>query len=273
MQEKTRLVMLTEHSPFMMGFVYLTKEGRAVVIDGGSAEDMPWLFEIVGNRQIAAWILTHPHMDHVSGFADVVEKGERLPQIEKVYYNFPSPEFVERCEGDEDGGSRAFARVEDRIRDRAVIVEPGLQLDVDELHFDFLFCGGERYAEYRPNLGVNESSLVVRVTSPGLRSALFLADLGPAGGRDLLKNCGDKLPSDIVQMAHHGHSGVTKAVYEKIAPKACLWCAPEWLWEEADEEFEPELWGTRHQRKWMDELGVKEHYVTKDGTQDIPLEK
>ena len=109
------------------------------------------------------------------------------------------------------------------------------------------------------------------MTAPGLRSVLFLGDLGPEGGRDLLQTCADKLPSDVVQMSHHGHSGVTKEVYEKIAPRVCLWCAPDWLWEEEDVEFEPELWGTKHQRKWMEELGVREHYVTKDGTQEIPL--
>ena len=105
----------------------------------------------------------------------------------------------------------------------------------------------------------------------GNEKRAFLGDLGPEGGRDLLKMCGDKLSSDIVQMSHHGHGGVTEEVYKTIAPKACMWCAPEWLWEEDDVEHEPELWGTRHQRKWMYNMGVTEHYVTKDGTQEIKL--
>lgn len=269
---KTQLVMLTEHSPFMMSFVYLTSAGRAVVIDGGRPEDMPWLFEVVGERPIAAWILTHPHLDHVSGFIEVVASHERDAQIEKVYYSFPSVEFAKRCDPDE-ATREDFARIEPLIENKSVLVDPGLQIQVDELTIDFLFCGGERHEWPKPNLAVNESSIAFRVTAPGLRSALFLGDLGPESGRELLRDCGDRLPSDIVQMAHHGHSGVTKEVYARIAPKACLWCAPDWLWEEEDVEFEPELWGTIHQRKWMDELGVTEHYVTKDGTQQIPLEK
>ena len=96
-------------------------------------------------------------------------------------------------------------------------------------------------------------------------------DLGPEAGKDLLKNCGEKLPSDIVQMAHHGHSGVTEEVYQKIAPQACMWCAADWLYDEEDYEIEPGLWGTKHARKWMENLGVKTHYVTKDGTLKIKL--
>ena len=269
----TQLYMITEHSPFMMSFVYLTRAGRAVVIDGGRPQDMPYLFEIVKDRPIAAWILTHPHLDHISGFNMIVSRGEHDRQIERVYYNFPSAAFALRCDGDDAQALLDFLAIEPRIRDRAVIAQAGDKAKIDELDIRFLYVGGERHEYPKPNLAVNESSLVFRVTSPGLRSALFLGDLGPEGGRDLLRLCPEDLPSDIVQMAHHGHSGVTEAVYAAIAPRACLWCAPEWLWEEEDVEFEPELWGTRHTRKWMDKMGVTEHYITKDGTQRIPLEK
>ena len=63
-----KLYMLTEHSPFMMSFVFITDQNRAVIIDGGNPEDMPHLRKIVSGREIAAWILTHPHFDHISGF-------------------------------------------------------------------------------------------------------------------------------------------------------------------------------------------------------------
>ena len=50
-----------------------------------------------------------------------------------------------------------------------------------------------------------------------------------------------------------------------------MWCAREWLYNEPDIEFEPESFGTMHTRKWMDKLSVTEHYVTMNGTQEIPL--
>lgn len=266
----TELYMITEYSPFKMGFVFLTDGGQAVVIDGGRPSDMPPLLEIVGDRKIAAWILTHPHLDHISGFNDLIKNGFDTRQIGKVYYNFPSVEFIKRCEP-QYTDRPDFEEILPTLGDKAVVVQPGIQVQVDELNIAFLFCGEERYYLPKPNLAVNESSIVFQVTAPGMKRVLFLGDLGPEGGRDLLKTYGDKLKSEIVQMAHHGHSGVTEEVYQNIDPEACMWCAPDWLWEEEDYEIEPELWGTKHTRKWMEKLPVKKHYVTKDGTQSIQL--
>lgn len=267
-----KLYMLTEHSPFMMSFVFITDKDNAVIIDGGRKADMEHLREIVGERNISAWILTHPHVDHIEGFVDEMEKGEITHRVEKVYYNFPSEEFTVKCATEIlPHVITDFNRLLPGFSDKCVIVSPGMKIDIDELNVEFLFCGEQRYYMPKPNLAVNESSIVFKCTSPGMRSVLFLADLGPEGGRDLLKNCGNKLKSDIVQMSHHGHGGVTEDVYKAISPEACMWCAPEWLWEEEDVEHEPELWGTWHQRKWMYNMGVTEHYVTKDGTQEIKL--
>ncbi len=272
-----KLYILHEFSPFMMSFLFITDNDTAVIIDGGRPEDMPNLLNYVGNRKIAAWILTHPHIDHITGFIDEVKKGDILDRIEKVYYNFPSSEFVNSCEKPdcEDGihSIDKFYEILPIIKDKTVIAEAGLECNINGLNIDFIFCGGEKHKMPRPNLAVNESSICFKVTAPNMRSVLFLGDLGPAGGKDLLKECGDKLPSDIVQMAHHGHMCVTEEVYKKINPKACMWSARDWLYNEPDIEMQPEVYGTMHTRKWMDKLGVTEHYVTMNGTQEIPLFK
>lgn len=91
------------------------------------------------------------------------------------------------------------------------------------------------------------------------------------------------MKSDIVQMAHHGHMNVGMEVYAEIMPEACLWCCADWLYDEpevpkyladADKLFRNgriRIYGTAVTRKWMDILGVKTHYVTKDGTNCIEL--
>lgn len=269
-----KLYMLTEHSPFMMGFVFITDQDHAVVVDGGRPADMSQLQRLVGDRTIKAWIFTHPHEDHISGFVSEIQKQTVYERVEKIYYNFPSEEFVVAQPTETlPHVISDFYRFYPNFSEKCVEVNPPFSVKLDELCVDFLFCGGEKYLYPRPNLAVNESSLVFKVTSPEMRSVLFLGDLGPEGGRDLLRRQGDKLKSDIVQMAHHGHAGVEKNVYERIAPEACLWCCPEWLWNEEDVEHEPGLWGTMHQRKWMYELGVNEHYVSMNGLQEIQLKK
>ncbi|MCR5263003.1 MAG: MBL fold metallo-hydrolase, partial [Clostridiales bacterium] len=96
--------------------------------------------------------------------------------------------------------------------------------------------------------------------------------LGVAGGEKLLACNGDKLKSDIVQMAHHGQNGVDRPVYEAIAPKICLLPTPQWLWDnDAGKGYDTHTWKTIVVQGWMREIGADEWYIAKDGEQMIEL--
>jgi glyoxylase-like metal-dependent hydrolase (beta-lactamase superfamily II) len=73
---KTKMYVLTETSLFMMSYVIITKEGNAIIIDGGRPEDVPLLREKIKGHPIKAWFLTHPHFDHVSAFNYLVKEGD-----------------------------------------------------------------------------------------------------------------------------------------------------------------------------------------------------
>ncbi len=282
------LHMLTETSEFMMGFVLVTDKDNCIIIDGGRPLDMPLLKETVAGRHISAWILTHAHLDHISGFVDEMEKnGGADFDIEKVYFNMPDydalisnhnvPDYAYFKSELEDTLPK-FNAVKEKFADKAHVVKQGETLTVDEVNIEFLYTFHDGLYS---NL-MNDSSLVFKITTPNT-SVLFLGDLGPDGGDVLFSESHDKLKSDIVQMAHHGHMNVSMEVYAAIMPKACLWCCPAWLYDEpalpwylSDRKrmFEMgrgRMYGTALTREWMDILGVKKHYVTKDGTQIIPL--
>ena len=154
----------------------------------------------------------------------------------------------------------------------------GESLDIDEIHIDFLFS----YHEGLTANIINDSSLVFKVTTPN-KTVMFLGDLEHDAGDLLFRESRHLLKSDICQMAHHGHMNVGMEVYAAIMPEACLWCCADWLYNEP--EIPPYLedaqrlrrmgrirmYGTAVTRKWMDILGVRKHYVTKDGTQRIEL--
>lgn len=274
----------------MMGFVIVTAEDHAIVIDGGRPEDMPLLKKLVGGRHISAWILTHAHNDHISGFVDEWKKnGAADFDIERVYYHFPPyRELISRADEAPNPAYfkrelnemlPAFLEIEPMLGDRAVIVSKGDTVTLDECRIEFLFS-------YRDGLFgnlMNDASLVFRISTPH-KSVIFLGDLGPeAGDLLLLEQCG-RLSADIVQVAHHGHMGVGPEIYIEIMPKACLWCAPDWLYEEQEILYNghsgfferrakgrSRLYGTKMTRKWLDAIGVREHYVSKDGTQAIEL--
>ena len=282
------LYQITETSKFMMSFVLITDQENCIVIDGGRPEDMPLLKEYVGGRHISAWILTHAHMDHISGFVDEMNKnGGADFDIGTIYYHFPpydeligktDVEDIDYFRSELNSMLPAFNAAKPVFENKIHIVTQGETLDIDDVHIDFLFSYHEGLTA---NL-MNDSSLVFKVTAPN-KTVLFLGDLGPDGGDVLFRESRHLLKSDLCQMAHHGHMNVGMEVYAEIMPEACLWCCADWLY---DEEEVPKylkdveklrrmkrirMYGTAVTRKWMDILGVKTHYVTKDGTNRIEL--
>lgn len=288
MNEKTLLYQITETSRFMMSFVLVTKENNAIVIDGGREADMPLLKEYIAGRHISAWILTHAHNDHIDGFISEFKKN-RLSDfdIEKVYYRFPPYHELKGREDVPDVGYfnreldeilPAFLEIEPELSKIAHVVNQGEQIAIDECTIDFIFA----YHDGLFSNLMNDASLVFSIKTPN-KKVLFLGDLGPEGGDVLYEESRHLLKADIVQMAHHGHMNVGMEVYAEIMPEACMWCCPDWLYDECEIppylENREKLWemgrqrmyGTAVTRRWMDILGVKTHYVTKDGTNVIEL--
>ena len=286
---KTCLYQIAPSANYMMGFVLIMRENNAIVIDGGRAADMPRLKEYIGRRKIKAWIMTHPHEDHVGGLISELERNGGCDfDVEAFYYNFPPYEkwsaLTERdvpClsyfRDEINEILPAFLRVFHTIKDRAHVVAEGDSVTVDECRIDFIYT----YKEGLYANPINDASLVFKITTPRT-SVLFLGDLGADGGDILFRESAHLLRADIVQMAHHGHMNVGLEVYAAIAPSVCLWCCPDWLYEEKlmapQTDYErirgmgrSRLFGTELTRAWMDMLGVKTHYVSKDGTHEIEL--
>ena len=286
---KTLLYQIAPTGNYMMSFVIVTKENNAIVIDGGRPSDMPRLKEYIGGRKIKAWIMTHPHEDHLGGLVSELERnGGADFDVEAFYYNFPSYEKWSRLtERDVPCYSYfmdeinellpAFLRVFPLIESRAHVVTKGDSVTIDECRIDFLYS----FRDGMYSNPINDASLAFKLVTPR-KSVMFLGDLGADGGDVLFEESGDLLRADIVQMAHHGHMNVGFEVYAAIAPTVCLWCCPDWLYEEKalfpQTDFErirkmkrSRLFGTEMTRAWMDMLGVREHYVSKDGTHEIEL--
>ncbi len=284
---ETTLYQIAETSEFMMSFVIVTKQDNVIVIDGGRAEDMPSLKEHIGGRHISMWILTHPHTDHIGGFISEFRKNNAADfDIEKVYYNFPPYEIINNTDvedyeyysSDINETLPEFLEVLPRFEDKTHIVKQGESVSVDEVRIDFLYS----YHEGLTANIINDSSLVFKLTTPN-KSVLFLGDIGPDGGDVLYRESRHLLNADIVQMAHHGHMNCSMEIYAAIMPEACMWCCRDWLYDEAEvPEYLSDveklrqmgrirMYGTKITRDWMDILGVKTHYVTKDGTQKIIL--
>ena len=148
-------------------------------------------------------------------------------------------------------------------------VQLGEKFEIDNITIEVL---GVINPEITSPNAINNSSMVFKMNLPNT-SLLFLGDLGHEGGEKLLAGAfSSKLPSDYVQMAHHGQQGVSEAVYQAINPKFCLWPTPDWLWDnDKGEGKNSGPWKTLEVREWMDKLDVQKHYVMKDGLHKIKL--
>ncbi|MBE6633582.1 MAG: MBL fold metallo-hydrolase [Ruminococcaceae bacterium] len=264
--KRAQLHVLTEYSQYSMGFVIITPEDRAIIIDGGRSQELPNVAAHVGDRPVAAWILTHPHSDHINCINHALKhKHPLIERTEKFIYHFHDLDFYSQYAKE---GERQpyldFLEWSGGIQDRVLHPVTGDEIEIDGLRIEFLFHKDERFTSNVPN----DSSLVFRVHGRK-QNILFLGDLGPIAGRELLRRHGDYLQSDVVQMAHHGHMCVEKDVYEAIDPRACIWCCQAWLYRENDRLILPDMYGVAMTRRWMEEIGVTEHYVTKDGDQII----
>ncbi len=287
MNENTVMYQITETSEFMMSFVIITKENNAIIIDGGAPEDMPLLKQYIGGRHVSAWILTHAHLDHIGGFiSEAGRNGLADFNPSRVYFNFPPLSLAEEGQVIDREATRrdfsesipAFLEIYPTLQGRKTILHQGDRLQFDEVTIDVLFTWRKELL----NNPMNDSSTVFRLSTPN-KSVLFLGDLGPEGGDILFRESRHLLKSDMVQMAHHGQAGVGLEVYAAIMPEACIWCSNEKIFENGEAFWGPmeteelrrrgwiRMYGTALTRQWMDILGVKTHYVSKDGTNKIVL--
>ena len=272
MNGKNVLHQLTSQSHSqMMSYIIETADNKIIVIDGGNACDCDYLFSNIQNIRksagfddihIDSWILTHAHDDHVDAFYHAFEHRLREFSVGNIYYKFPLRELVEKHEPSATHTVDRFNALLPRFADKAHIINKGDVIKVGEATFTVL---------YSPDFSIthnfiNNTSLVI-MAEIASDKILFLGDLGVEAGNKLLETDGNSLRADFVQMAHHGQNGVTREFYEAVSPKACLWDTPLWLWNnDAGKGYDTHIWQTVIVRGWMDELGVKTHYVTKENT-------
>lgn len=248
-----------------LSIVIKSPNGKLIVIDGGWEADADKLSSLILQQggKVDAWLITHPHEDHVGALCAILNDGARKIKIDKIYCSLATPEWYRQVSptgaGIADQLLNAFTKLP--VGTVTNNVGQGTEINIDDVNIRVLNNRGV----YTYN-GVNNSSLVYKIRVSG-QSILILGDLAYDGGKDLIKTCtAAELKSDIVQMAHHGQQGVDRDAYALIAPTTCLWPSPAWLWNNDNGGgVGSGPWGTLTTRAWMDALGVKDNRSLKDG--------
>ena len=265
-----RLTMLANQTDSqMMSFLIETPEGKLIVIDGGTDGDAAYLQQKILEKggRVHAWLITHPHYDHVGALHNILSQPQIPVTIEHIYYSFADLQWY-------------YDVGDSQVDLPGVLLNDFKRLPASSVHGDIMkgqeIMVGSAKITVLNNLyrlaekPVNNSSIAYTVEINGTKM-MFLGDLGERGGERLLKDVGEEnISCDIVQMSHHGQRGVSERFYRILRPKICLWPTPQWLWDNDDGGGKGTgPWLTATTREWMEKLEIERHYCMKDGDQVI----
>jgi len=246
----------------ILSVIIETSQGKLIVVDGGLGADSDYLLSQIQQKggHVSAWLITHPHGDHAGALYKILQDGAQGIQIDGIYYAFGEPEWYTIHDPEEQ--TMAISLIGTLAGLPPEILHPVSRnqfIQVDDVTIQVM---NDRY-ELSEDKG-NNAGIVYKMMING-KKILFLGDLGEAGGRRLLADCGaEQLQADIVQMAHHGQNGVDEEFYRAVNPSICLWPTPAWLWNNNGNR-----WRIPETKFWMSKLGNLRHYVMKDGDQII----
>ena len=259
----------------MNSYVIHTENNKLIIFDGGYRRNLTDIVklakELTGKAvpEVEAWFLSHAHEDHVEAFIELMDGQMRSLNVKKVYSCLPSRGYV-----DKHGGLKTYdalvAALNKLPEGDSVTVKTGDIITVDGLKVEVLLTVDETANVLAGGTAINESSTVYRLTIGGQR-VLFLGDIYHSSSSRLQAAYGNDLTADVVQMAHHGSQGAYFELYKLIAPKACLWPTPQWLWDNnPGSGYNTGVWETISLHKYLvEECGVQHHYVAKDGVQKL----
>ena len=215
--------------------------------------------------EVEAWFLSHPHSDHYYELSKCMRDYSKSSnyKIKNFYFDFPDPADYYAARGSlgltayNYGAYTKWEEFKVNLNKYAIAnnieiesesmlwyddingyiinkdeIKWGLEIEIDGVVFEIMQTWD--YSDRKGSEDLNETSLVMRAWVEG-QSILFLNDLGGfnsdrSSGARLVNTYGEKLKSDIVQMAHHGQKGSQKALYDLVDAKVHLWPTPAFVW-------------------------------------------
>lgn len=190
-----------------------TPRWRWILIDAGDQ----WRDSDVGERvvvpylerrggEVAAFILSHPHADHIGGAASVLR---RLPVAFVLDGGYVQPSSV-------------YEGALDAARERTVAwrtARVGAPIDIDGVRLTVLAPDSAEIAD-APD--ANAASIVVMAEYRGVR-VLLTGDAERGVEARLAQRLGKDLRADVLKVGHHGSStSTTAALLDQVAPRLAL---------------------------------------------------
>jgi len=190
-----------------------TRQGRWVLFDAGrdwnggdegQRDVIPYIAARAG--PVVAFVLSHPHSDHVGGAASALHALRPVWYFDPGYAGVTSPYLASLQEAQ-------------RVHTRWRRVHPGDSLVVDEATITFL-APDSAWAESQHDPNLASSVARIRV---GDVSFLLTGDAEAPEERWLLAHQAAQLRADVLKVAHHGSATSSSAEFlEAVQPRLAL---------------------------------------------------
>ncbi len=278
MEPMITMVGLADQEKNGMSFIIRTTTGSFILIDGGwsGVGEGKNILSILKEQNtsdglpvVAAWILTHPHSDHIGGMSDIAAAYYDEIDLRRVIFNFTDDELLAQSDSKSmlESGSSALNVIRNTLNNQkkwgnAQVIKPhtGDVLYIDGVKVEILQTHEDVFPDTDALLYNNAASMAFKVTTDE-HSVLFTGDLSAKYMLSLANRYGSTLKSDILQANHHGRTHGKTEVYSLVSPNVVLWPTTAASFEEyRDKDYNQYLLNN-----------VSRHYISADGTVTLSL--
>lgn len=224
----------TEEDTQMMFYTVENSDGLFMIIDGGWNWNEEAVRKVIKehDNHVDAWILTHPHPDHIGAFNAIMKNPGKVTvdMVYDVYIDLEEYRSVAR-EWDEISVYEDYLLMAFDAGFPVTHVERGMELNILGLKIT-CFNAYDNEVKSRTEAVCNNGSLMLKLEGRE-ESFLFCSDVEDEMAGYLIETYGEQLKADYVQMSHHGNWGLTEEFYEIVSPKAAFFDGPASLYEES----------------------------------------
>ncbi|MBE6762689.1 MAG: MBL fold metallo-hydrolase, partial [Ruminococcaceae bacterium] len=228
-----------------MSYIIRLADGSFIIVDGGHAEtyfdNANRLYNLLreytpeGKIQIAAWLFTHCHDDHISGFSSFIERYGAQINIEQVIYNFATYEQYVYGKSSSLVGYSGFEYFDICLKLNPDIkistCHSGYKYHIRNAVIDVMYTLEDNFPKV---LGytlsdVNNTSTTFKISFTDENVDQTLLITGDSANEQcaglLKKYSGNELEATFVQAIHHGISYGSYELYGKMNPEIVLFPA------------------------------------------------
>ncbi len=214
---------------FGISLVLRLEDGRFIIFDGGwETRDYAERLMAVLKKQcvteeitIAAWIMTHPHIDHYRCYTSFSKKFENQYKVQRFIYNFfdfdASEDFIAGAAKEGPHMARFFEAVE-KSGAPVYRAHTGETFEIGGMRFETLSTPDDTMRNRVTN--INSLSLVFKIFCEG--QTLLITGDAMLPSSHLAVRFGSYLKSDILQVPHHMFDGGCVDCYRLIDPETIV---------------------------------------------------